>query len=82
MDVINTVNRQLVKINEEKDIQCRPIPSSKELAEQKLYYCPKCKKETYFNLEAICKTAIAERKIAEETFAKQEIESKHRSGLR
>ena len=64
------------KINEHKDIQNRPIPTSRQLKQMNRYYCPQCQHMEVFRLEDICKMAIDARDAIEEEDAKRTIEKK------
>ena len=64
------------KINEHKDIQNRPIPTSRQLKQMNRYYCPQCQRMETFLLDDICRMAIEARNTVEEEDAIKEIERK------
>ena len=64
------------KINEHKDIQNRPIPTSRQLKQMNRYYCPQCQRMETFLLDDICRMAIEARNTIEEEDAKKAIEKK------
>lgn len=64
------------KINEHKDIQKRPVPTSRQLKQMNRYYCPQCQRMETFLLDDICRMAIEARNTIEEEDAIKEIERK------
>lgn len=72
----------LIESNEKDEngetIVAERLPSQREMQVYQTYYCPKCKMQSDFSVEKVCRTAIAERIHTEAEKSKNEIERIHK----